>query len=352
MDYPLCERCGLDSNAIGNRLRLLELDQADMDVKGQELQKNVIAPNLGKIIEHFYGSLARIDEFNRIVEEPSMAARVRARQEHYLLGLGINFRAREYFEERLRIGAVHQRVGVPQSLYQCTYQRLQSLLIDHIPQEIRDDDAEFQAMLQFILKITMLDMSLAVESYCSARVSGLNQSLASERDKSDRLSKLAVTDWLTSLHNHSYSRRCLEAALGLAKTKGSSLCVVMADLDHFKEINDVHGHLVGDEVLQIAAGRMTSAARSGDEICRYGGEEFLFILKNTDIAGGKEVAERVRARINGDALHSGDTRIELTLSLGLAQASPNDTVDSLIERADKALYAAKRAGRDCVRLEE
>lgn len=209
-----------------------------------------------------------------------------------------------------------------------------------------------QAMLHFILKITSLDMSLAVESYCSARVSGLKRSLASERDKSDRLSKLAVTDWLTNLHNHSYSRRCLEAALGLARKERSPLCVIMADLDHFKEINDAYGHLVGDEVLQIAAGRMISAARTGDEICRYGGEEFLFILQNTDIVGGKEVAERVRARINGDAVHSYDKQIELTLSLGLAQASSNDTVNSLIERADKALYAAKRAGRDCVRLEE
>jgi len=125
----------------------------------------------------------------------------------------------------------------------------------------------------------------------------------------------------------------------------------MADLDHFKEINDIYGHLAGDEVLQIAAGRMTSAARAGDEICRYGGEEFLFILQNTDVAEGIEVAERVRGRINGDSVHSGDEEIELTLSLGLAQASSNDTVDSLIERADKALYAAKRAGRDCVRLE-
>jgi diguanylate cyclase (GGDEF)-like protein len=350
MDYPLSKRCALDANAIGNRLRLLELDQAGMEAEGQELQDNVIAPNLGDIIDRFYGSLAGIDEFSRIVEDPSMVARVRASQEHYLLGLGINFRTREYFEERLRIGAVHQRVGVPHSLYQCTYQWLQGLIIDHIPQAIRDDEAAFKAMLQFILKITALDMSLAAESYCSARVSGLKQSLASERDRSDRLSKLAVTDWLTNLHNHSYSRRCLEAALGQARTEGSPLCVVMADLDHFKEINDAYGHLVGDEVLQIAAGRMISAARTGDEICRYGGEEFLFILQNTDIAGGKEVAERVRARINGDAVHSGDKQIELTLSLGLAQASADDTVNSLIERADRALYAAKSAGRDCVRL--
>ena len=341
----------MDPNAIGSRLRLLELDRAGMDAKGQELHKYVITPNLGEIVDRFYGSLARVEEFSRIVAEPSMVAHLRASQEHYLLGLGINFRTRAYFEERLRIGAVHQRVSVPQSLYQCTYHWLQSLLIGHIPQAIRDDDAAFQAMIQFILKITALDMSLAVESYCSARVYNLNQLLTSERDRSDKLSKLAVTDWLTNLHNHSYSRLCLEAALEQAKFEGSALCVIMADLDHFKEINDIYGHLAGDEVLQIAAGRMTSAARAGDEICRYGGEEFLFILQNTDVAEGIEVAERVRGRINGDSVHSGDEEIELTLSLGLAQASSNDTVDSLIERADKALYAAKRAGRDCVRLE-
>lgn len=350
MDYPLCDRCGLDANTIQRRLRLLGLDGPAMDARGLDLQESVIAPNVGAIIDGLYDSLSGVEEFNRIVDEAETVSRLRARHKNYLLGLGVNYHQRGYFEERLRIGAVHQSAGVPQSVYQCTFQGLQSLLIENIPQEVREDMLAFEAMLRFILKITALDMSLAVESYCSARVSGLKQTLASERDESERLRELAVTDWLTKLRNHSYSRRCLEEALQKTKAEGTSLCVIMADLDRFKQINDEYGHLVGDEVLQITAARMLSASRAGDEICRYGGEEFLFILHGADVREGEEIAERVRARINDDAMHSGDTQISLSLSLGLAQAALGDSVNSLLERADEALYAAKRAGRNCIRI--
>ena len=209
MDYPLCKRCDLEPGAITNRLRLFELDSAGMEARGHEFQASVIAPNIAVLVDRFYSSLSRFDQLGRIADSPEGVARMRARQKRYLQGLGVNFRTRDYFEERLRIGDIHQHSGVPQSLYQCTFQGLQSLLVEHIPSFIRDDQAAFEAMVQFILKITALDMSLAVESYCSARFSDLKQSLASERDRIGRLSKLAETDWLTKLHNRSYSRRCL-----------------------------------------------------------------------------------------------------------------------------------------------
>ncbi|MCP5092729.1 MAG: diguanylate cyclase, partial [Gammaproteobacteria bacterium] len=295
MDVSLCERCGFDAKAIAERLSLLGLDEPGMDAQGRALQKYVIRPNTDAIIDDLFDSFARIEDFDRIVHQQSSTERIRDRYRHYLERLGLEFYQREYFEERLRIGSVHQHYGVSQSLYQCTVQTLQNLLIEYIPQEIRDDEAAFAEMLQFIVKITALDMSLAVESYCAARLSDLTKSLESERGETNRLRKIAVTDWLTKLHNHSYARHCLATALQQAKTEGSPLCVVMADLDHFKAINDAHGHLVGDEVLRITAGRLRSCARGNDEICRYGGEEFLFILENTDLSGGSEVAERVRA---------------------------------------------------------
>ncbi len=350
MDYPLCERCGLDAGGIQERLKLLELDGLDTDLQGLALHERVIAPNVAGIFDSFYGALEGIREFSQIADQPDAFSRLKARHKDYLLGLGVNFREPAYFEERLRVGAVHESSGVPQSLYQCTYQRLQNLLVENIPQEMRADDDAYEALLRFILKITALDMSLAVESYCSASVCGLQQSLASERDESERLRELAVTDWLTKLRNHSYSRRSVEAALQKTKEEGTPLCVIMADLDRFKQINDEYGHLVGDEVLQIAAARMLSASRADDEICRYGGEEFLFILRQTDVHEGEEIAERVRARINDDAMQSGNRQIRLSLSLGLAQATLDDTVNSLLERADEALYAAKRAGRNCIRI--
>jgi diguanylate cyclase (GGDEF)-like protein len=179
----------------------------------------------------------------------------------------------------------------------------------------------------------------------------LEASLDIAHGERESLHQLAVTDWLTNLHNHSYSRYFLGEALQRSRIEKSAICVVMADLDHFKKVNDEHGHLTGDRVLQISAARMLSGARDGDEICRYGGEEFLFILQNTDIKEGKEMAERVRTRIGSDAIHGKDGEISISLSLGVAQAREEDTVDTLIDRADAALYAAKLAGRDCVRIE-
>jgi diguanylate cyclase len=123
----------------------------------------------------------------------------------------------------------------------------------------------------------------------------------------------------------------------------------MADLDHFKAVNDRHGHLVGDEVLKICAARMVAGARADDEVCRYGGEEFLLILDGARLGDAWEVAERVRSRISEDEIHCGDEQIYVTISLGLAEAQASDTANSLIERADAALYAAKSAGRNCIR---
>ena len=349
MDGSLCARCGIDAKAIAERLRLVGLENPESTAQGKDLQERVIGPNVDAIIGKFHTSLSRLEQFNKLVGQGADLGQLRDTQKRYLLSLGVDIQHRHYFEDRLRIGAVHQRVGVPQSLYQCTVQGLQSLLIEYIPAEIRRDESEFEEMIRFILKITALDMSLAVESYCAARVAGLQKTLTSERGETERLRQVSVTDSLTGLYNHSYSRHCLAQALERARTERLPLCVIMADLDHFKGINDTYGHLVGDQVLRVAAGRMLSAARTNDEICRYGGEEFLFILQNTDIAGGEGVAERVRTHIHGDAMRCGDKEIHVSLSLGVAEACDGDTVNALIAKADAALYAAKRAGRNCVR---
>ncbi len=337
---------------IGERLRLLNLDAADTAVSSRLLQEIVIEPNVDRIAAGFCDVLVQDEAFNVVVARHSNRERIEGTMRRYMLSLGVGFSEPAYFEERRRIGKAHQAIGVTQSLYQCAYRHLQDLLISHIPAHVREDAAAYDRLLGFVLKITALDMSLATESYCDARVSGLKESLESERDETERLRKLTITDWLTDLHNHSYSRRCLSAALDRAQREGTALCVIMADLDHFKRINDTHGHLIGDEVLRIAAARMVSGARSHDRVARYGGEEFLFILQDTDLTEGIEVAERVRTRLSCDAIHCGETTLDVTLSLGLAEARDSDSVDDLIERADAALYAAKAAGRDCVRTEQ
>ena len=347
----MCERFGFDANAIARRVHLVGLAGSDNLDLGLKLQRLVIAPNGRVIVEGILESLKNIDQFEQIAVESLDTDRLRVFQNRYISGLGVNFASPTYFEERLRIGYVHNRIGVPQSLYQASFRTLEYLLIHHIPSSVREDPAAFDELLMFILKIMSLDVSLAVESYCMTAMCGLQDSLQDERGKTQRLRQLAITDWLTDLHNHAYSRQLLKQELESTQQNDTPLCVIMADLDQFKKINDEHGHLVGDHVLRIVAARMVSGARSGDEIGRYGGEEFLFVLQNTDIESAADVAERVRSRINSDAIQHHKVTINVSLSLGIAQARGDDTVDALIERADAALYAAKLGGRDCVMLE-
>jgi diguanylate cyclase (GGDEF)-like protein len=336
---------------IAGRLRLLELDGREVSTLGRQLQTLVIRPNLDVIVDRFCDYLQSIEQFNRIVAAHSDLGRLRQTQRDYLQSFGVNFQAATYFEGRQRIGATHQALGVPQSLYQCAFRHLQDLIIGCFPQSIRDDQAAYVDLLRFVLKIVALDNSLAVESYCTARVSNLTRSLASERGKTEKLRQLSVTDQLTDLYNHSYARHCLNAALSRAQRESAPLCVIMADLDHFKEINDTHGHLVGDDVLRITAARMVAASRTADQIGRYGGEEFIFILQDTNLEGALEAAERIRMRVCGDPVCSGDIEVSVSISLGISCARRQDTVTALIERADEALYAAKAVGRNCVRTE-
>ena len=163
----MCESRGFDAAAITKRLKLLGLAGPDYRAQGEALQNHVIRPNTDTIVDSFNDSLVGIEEFNSIVSEFSDSTKRKETQQHYLLSLGVEIDQRQYFEERLRIGSVHQRIGVPQSLYQCSFQMLQCLLIQHIPRQIRHDQTAFEEMINFILKITTLDMSLAVESYCA-----------------------------------------------------------------------------------------------------------------------------------------------------------------------------------------
>lgn len=350
MPFELCEQCDFDAGAIARRVALAGLSGSVNVDAGRLLQESVIRPNLRTILDGFLDSLGGSEWFASIVGNNFDHTRLGKSLENYLLTLGIDFSEQQYFEDRLRIGQVHLRMGVPQSAYQCSFQILQGLLLRHIPRDEPDGHAVYDQLIQFVLAITALDMSLAAESYCTARMCGLVNSLHNERGKNEHLHRLATTDWLTDLHNHSHTRQLLLDALEQARSEHSPLCVIMADLDKFKLINDRHGHLVGDQVLKIAASRMISAARTHDEIGRYGGEEFLFVLRETDLATAAEVAERVRLRISSDAIHSSKAKIRVSLSLGIAQAREDDDVNTLIDRADAALYAAKQAGRDRVCL--
>lgn len=152
-----------------------------------------------------------------------------------------------------------------------------------------------------------------------------------------------ITDPLTGLMN----RRGMEALLEELQQAGQPFSLLMADIDHFKKVNDEFGHVAGDQVLQFFAQHMQDISRPNDVVCRVGGEEFMIILPNTELSVAHKVAERIRERIAADICPS--VGVPVTLSLGVAHwPCATQSVEQVIHNADQALYAAKQAGRNQV----
>jgi diguanylate cyclase (GGDEF)-like protein len=162
----------------------------------------------------------------------------------------------------------------------------------------------------------------------------------------------ATHDALTSLWNRGMIMELLARELTRSTREGKSAAILLGDLDQFKEVNDTHGHLAGDEVLKETAKRLLSSVRSYDFVGRYGGEEFLVVLNNCDPAFSLARAEEIRKTIARKPVETSAGPIPVTMSLGLlvSQEWSSRPVEELVHEADEALYAAKGAGRNCVRV--
>ena len=181
-------------------------------------------------------------------------------------------------------------------------------------------------------------------------VQDLESTLRHERALADELRTLVSRDPLTGLANRRYLEETLESMSGAAVEPRGDFAILCIDIDHFKQVNDNHGHLLGDEVLRRVAAVLSSCVRDGDCTARYGGEEFVVVSRNADSAHALEIGERVRSSV--EAAEMPDPVSKVTVSVGVATkgtASVPTTYD-VLELADKALYDAKDAGRNCVRL--
>jgi two-component system cell cycle response regulator len=163
--------------------------------------------------------------------------------------------------------------------------------------------------------------------------------------------EMAITDQLTGLFNRRYMSRHLGTLIDNAKATGKPVSFLILDIDYFKQVNDTHGHDVGDEVLREFANRISANVRGIDLACRYGGEEFVVVMPDTDLNFAYMVAERLRQSV-ADApfqISAAAGQLPVTISIGVtASEGPSDTADGLLKRADQALYRAKRDGRNRV----
>lgn len=324
-------------------LRLIGFSAAD-HAHAAYLHRQVLVADVDRIVDDFYGRLSANAAVRRILGRGFALAHLRDTQRHYLLTLGIGFDSAAYFESRLRIGAVHARVAVPPSLYQAAYALLQRLILARV--RVRASPRRREALTEFVVKIATLDMALAIETYHNARVGDLQSSLKSLRGRTAMLHRRAATDAFTGVAHHVRILAVLEHELALHHDR--PLAIVILDVDRFKLVNDRCGHLAGDKVLQAVAARVRAIARRDDVVGRYGGDEFVVVLKKASLATARRIAQRLRTGVSSETVDVGGRSVRVTISAGVAAAVRGDDVERLVARADAALYEAKHAGRDCV----
>ncbi len=175
------------------------------------------------------------------------------------------------------------------------------------------------------------------------------------RSEMQGIKQSAVTDVLTGLLNRRGLEEIMARVFEHVQSNNSSMCVAIIDIDHFKKVNDTHGHLIGDNVLKMLATVLKDHIKGKDTAARYGGEEFLIVLPDTQLKGAWVLCEQIRKKLEKMKWIARDTKKNLgsiTISIGIAQYRLGETVETLVERADKGLYFAKEHGRNQTITEE
>lgn len=175
------------------------------------------------------------------------------------------------------------------------------------------------------------------------------QSALSNRMRIRQLEGAVAEDGLTGCYNRREFDRQIERQVANANRYGKSLSLVMFDLDHFKQVNDTYGHPAGDAVLAAVSEAIRNEIRTGDSLCRYGGEEFAIILPETPLHRAVELSDRLRRVVADLMIPAGEETLQVTASFGVAAAQGTEKGCDLVGAADAMLYAAKKAGRNCVK---
>ena len=343
---PLCDQFGFNAEWREAQLTLIGLDGSMREIV-QLLQGTVLTPDAASgIVDQLFAQLARNPQASAILSSFDLG-HLKERQVEYFKGFGVGFDGADYFESRARVGVAHARVGVPLSLYLESFGMLQCLILQEIL-SLTEVQQHWEALLRLVLKLTTLDIALATEVYHRSQIQDLDRSLKHLELERKSLRQQLDQDALTGGSSRTSLLRELQDSIERASKTGQPLVVIMADVDHFKKINDKQGRLVGDRVLKEVAARVKAALREFDLVGRYGGEEFVILLEDTSTHTAHQIAERIRLRISSAPIHVGGQEMQITISQGLALCCQGDDTQSILSRSDQAMYKAKQAGRNCI----
>lgn len=366
--------------------------------------RDIVETHKASMADGFYERMMQDPEAQAFLDNETVHARLHASMQRWLSTL-FSCETREQFLTAMamqrHVGEVHARIDVPVNIVARGARLLKNRIGSQLAQSTlsRDDLVEAVIYVHSLIDLAFEVMSSAfvashertarIDEAYRAFSTGQNMSLERERQRSalldwenrylqammtavpgDSLPRVSQSatgelkflvesmfehlvdlesgkDALTQLLNRRFMPAILARESEIARTEGTPFALLLIDVDHFKRINDEHGHQAGDRVLQQVAAILQNTVRSGDFVFRYGGEEFLVLLVEMDPQHAKRVAEKIRTRIASEALIiAGGPQLRLTVSIGAAMHDGHPDYQRLVNRADDAMYRAKQGGRN------
>jgi len=336
-ELELCKAMGLDNRSVQDRLRLLELGSKDKPFI-EKLHRFVIDPYVEQIIDDFYEYVMTHHEFRAFIQDSSVVASLTRTFRIYLNTLGIDFDTLEYFNGRLRVGIAHHRIAMPLMLYECAYRKMQELILEKIPSELNEELTI--ALNRIVHKVVSLDITLAIDSYNLESVKGLKGEIKSLFEKEEQMKRYASIDPLTRIRNRGAILDRLRK-ITTDKTDLDDYCIIMIDVDNLREVNDRLGHLVGDYLIKVIVEKIKTKISKKDVFGRYGGDEFMILLKDRSVKASVSLAEEIREAVCEGTYNIGSETLNVSISQGVSALDKSKNIVEIIRNVDKAMIKAK-----------
>ena len=345
IEQTLLEQMRITEAEVINRRQLLDIGPEDFAMI--VACRDFIHAEIDEIVAAFFQRLTTFAEAATLIGDADTLRRLHTKVKEYIVTIFAGNYGLEYINDRLRIGLLHKRIGVPPKLYLSGMYDLAQRLEACIARNI--DDGELRdATCRAVRKMLMFSTTLAVDTYIRSLVGEIEAAKDSlehyardlEKKVAERTRELeeqARRDGLTGLYNRASLSEFLTRDLSGARRNRQPLCLVYFDVDDFKEINDTRGHAYGDRVLQTIGGILRTTCRDSDIPCRYGGDEFCILLPNTARSEAEPLCDRIIRELT-------QTAPEVGISIGIVQCGPEsfEDTESLLKRADEAMYHTKR----------
>lgn len=345
IEQSLLQQMRINEIEISRRMDLFGLNGEQSAIL--ESCQSLIMDNIDDIVNEFYEKQTSDDEIALLIGDSDTLARLHTAQRKYILDLFSGCYDMEYVNNRLRIGLVHKRIGVEPKLYLSAIKSLKNIITGILEKEINDPDVR-TTVYEALDRLMYFDITLVFDTYIRSLLSEIEteknrtesyaRSLETKvAERTRQLEELVRRDPLTNLYNRRALQELMQREFSQAIRRTRNIAFVYIDVDNFKQINDTHGHYVGDDVIRDIGTILTKITRDVDIPCRYGGDEFCIVLVDCDKDNAICKCEHIIVEFK-------EAYPEFDLSIGVSHTGPEVFVspDELTRLADRNMYMAKQ----------